>query len=155
MIPTGFVKLDKIPLTTTGTTKVDRRALPDPGNRRPNLDTSYVVPGTPLEAELASIWADILCIDRAGIHDNFFDLGGHSLAASRVISQIIQTFQLELPIKALFDSPTIAEMAAIIDQNRTKPAGAVEVSRMLGEVETMTDDEAEAAVKQLDREGKS
>jgi len=69
------------------------------------------VPGTPLEGALASIWADILSIDRVGIHDNFFDLGGHSLAASRVISQVIQIFHLELPIKALFDAPTIAEMA--------------------------------------------
>ena len=155
MIPAAFVQLDKIPLTATGTTKVDRRALPDPGNQRPNLDTSYVVPGTPLEAALASIWADILSIDRAGIHDNFFDLGGHSLAASRVISHVIQTFQLEVPIKALFESPTIAKMAAIIEQNRTNPAGDAEVARMLCEVETMTDEEAEAAVKQLGSEAKS
>ena len=155
MIPAGFVKLDKLPLTTTGTTKVDRRALPDPGNRRPNLDTSYVVPVTPLEEVLASIWADVLSIDQVGIHDNFFDLGGHSLAASRVISCVIQTFQLELPIKALFESPTIAKMAAIIEQNRTNLAGDAEVARMLSEVETMTDEEAEAAVKQLDKEAKS
>jgi amino acid adenylation domain-containing protein len=152
MIPSVFVFLEALPLING---KLDRKALPKPDGRRPDLGVPYAPPQTETERELSQIWSSILSIDRVGIHDNFFDLGGHSLAASRVISRVIQTFQLELPIIALFDSPTIAEMAAIIGQNRTKLASDVEVARMLGELETMTDEEAEAAVKQLDREGKS
>jgi acyl carrier protein len=104
---------------------------------------------------LERIWAEVLSLDRIGIHDNFFELGGHSLAALRIISRVIQALKLELPVKALFESPTIANMAATIEQNRMKPASDVEVARMLCELETMTDEEAEAAVEQLDREAKS
>ena len=80
---------------------------------------------------------------KVGIHDNFFDLGGHSLAAFRVISRVIQSFQLELPAKALFDAPTVAEMAAIITQNQTKQASHAEIAQMLSEVESMTEEEAQ------------
>jgi acyl carrier protein len=83
-----------------------------------------------------------------GIHDNFFDLGGHSLAASRVIARVIQTFQLELPVKALFNAPTVAGMAAIITQNELKQASNEGLVRMLCEVEAMTEEEAQ---KQLAR----
>jgi acyl carrier protein len=102
-----------------------------------------VEPTTEVEGKLAAIWTDVLSLDQVGIHDNFFDLGGHSLAASRVISRTIQTFQLELPVKALFDSPTVAEMAAIITQNQAKGAGDAELAQMLREVETMTEEEAQ------------
>ena len=153
MIPCDVITLDHFPLTATG--KVDRRALPDPGRSRPDLTVVYVAPGTPVERELARIWTEVLTLDRIGIHDNFFELGGHSLAALRIISRVIQALKLELPVKALFESPTIAKMAATIEQSRTKPAKDVEVARMLSEVETMTDEEAEAAVKLLVREAKS
>ena len=141
MVPALFVALNEFPLTPTG--KVNRHALPDPGKSRPNLATPLVEPTTEVEEKLANIWNDVLSLDQIGIHDNFFDLGGHSLAASRVIARLIQTFRLELPIKALFDAPTVAEMAAIITQNQTKQASDAELAQMLREVEAMTEEEAQ------------
>jgi len=141
MIPSAFVKLDTLPLTMNG--KVDRKALPEPKTNRPALSMSYVAPRTILEETLSQIWAEILSLDHVGIHDNFFDLGGHSLAATRVISRVIQTFQLELPLKALFDSPTVAEMAMIIALNETKIAEPEALASMLNEVEAMSEDETQ------------
>ncbi len=141
MIPELFVMLERLPMLPTG--KVDRRALPDPGNARPNLNSLYAAPATATEKQLTSIWSEVLSVNQVGIHDNFFDLGGHSLTASRVISRVIQTFQLELPVKALFDAPTIAGMAAIITQNQAKRASDAELTQMLREVEAMTEEEAE------------
>jgi amino acid adenylation domain-containing protein len=140
MIPSSFVLLDALPLTPNG--KVDRRALPDPDNARPNLDRAYKPPATTTEAQLTSIWSEVLSVDPVGVHDNFFDLGGHSLAASRVVSRVIQTFAVELPVKALFDAPTVAEMAAIVEQNQAKRASDENLAQMLREVEAITEDEA-------------
>ncbi|MDP2604350.1 MAG: AMP-binding protein, partial [Deltaproteobacteria bacterium] len=140
MIPTTFIAMDKLPLTGMG--KVDRRSLPFPDIERFKLKTPLVEPRTSQEVILAKLWAEVLSLDKVGIHDNFFDLGGHSLAASRVISRVIQTFQLELPVKALFDAPTVAEMAAIITQNQAKQGSDAELAQMLREVEAMTEDEA-------------
>jgi amino acid adenylation domain-containing protein len=141
MIPSVFVRLDAMPLTPNG--KIDRRALPEPEKTRPELTISYMAPQSELETRFAGIWREVLCLDRVGIHDNFFDLGGHSLAASQVISRVIQTFQLELPVKALFDAPTVAEMAAIITQHQAKRASEAELPQMLREVEAMTEEEAQ------------
>ncbi|MBI2230444.1 MAG: non-ribosomal peptide synthetase [Deltaproteobacteria bacterium] len=144
MIPTAFIMLEAFPRTPTG--KVDRRALPVPGNSRPELNTTYVAPRTPVEKELTQIWAEVLSLDQVGIHDNFFDLGGHSLTASRVVYRVIQTFQLELPVRLLFDSPTVAEMALVIAANWAKLATQDELERMLSEVEAMSDEEAQRRV---------
>ncbi len=89
------------------------------------------------------IWQAVLDVQPIGIHDNFFDLGGHSLAASRVISRVIQTFQLELPVKALFDAPTVAEMAKVIMQHQAEKAGEEKLASMLSEIEAMPEDEAQ------------
>ena len=144
MIPTAFIMLEAFPRTPTG--KVDRRALPVPGNSRPELNTTYVAPRTLVEKELTQIWAEVLSLDQVGIQDNFFDLGGHSLTASRVVYRVIQAFQLELPVRLLFDSPTVAEMALVIAANRAKLATQDELERMLSEVEAMSDEEAQRRV---------
>ena len=104
MVPSAFVTLDAFPLTPNG--KLDRNALPDP-----KLETGFVAPRTPTEEKLADIWRDVLGGQRAGIHDNFFDLGGHSLLATQVISRIRSAFEIALPFNALFEAPTIAELA--------------------------------------------
>jgi acyl-coenzyme A synthetase/AMP-(fatty) acid ligase/acyl carrier protein len=140
MIPAAFVTLDKLPLLSTG--KVDRSALPNPGNGRPELDTPYVAPRTEIEKQLWRIWTEVLGLGQLGVHDSFFDLGGDSLAAARVVSQVIKTFQLELPLKALFESPTVANMALVITQNQAKNVGEEELARMLREVEAISEDEA-------------
>jgi acyl-coenzyme A synthetase/AMP-(fatty) acid ligase/acyl carrier protein len=148
MIPTEFVLLDELPLMSTG--KIDRRALPDPDKQKPDPRTASVEPRRPIEQTLANIWAEVLLVPKVGLHDNFFDLGGHSLAASQVISRVIQTFQIELPVKALFDAPTVADMALIVEQNHTNRASQAELARMLSEVEAMTDLEAQQHLAPID-----
>jgi len=101
---------------------------------------------------LATIWTAVLSLDQEGLHDNFFDLGGHSLLATQVISRVINTFKVELPIKTLFDSPTVADMAMIITQNETKKAGQEELARMLTELEALSDEEAQRLLTQEMRE---
>jgi acyl carrier protein len=141
MIPRAFVMLATMPVTPTG--KLDRRALPVPDNSRSELNTLYVGPRNQIEEALAIIWADILELDQVGIHDTFFDLGGHSLKAMQVISRVMKAFKVELPIKFLLNSPTIAEMAVTITQNQAKRASDAELAEMLSEVEAMTEEEAQ------------
>ncbi|MEG3905890.1 amino acid adenylation domain-containing protein [Microcoleus sp. B4-C5] len=112
MIPAAFVMLDNLPLTPTG--KVDRRALPSP-ELRPDLELTFVSPRTPIEEILASIWACVLGIEQVGVHDNFFELGGHSLLATQVISRVCDTMSVELPLRSLFEAPTIAELASRVE----------------------------------------
>jgi amino acid adenylation domain-containing protein len=140
MIPSNFVLLDVLPLTSTG--KVDRRALPEPGSTRPEINTPYVPPRTALEQELAAIWAEVLSLDRVGALDSFFDLGGHSLAATRIVSQVIKRFRLELPLQSLFQSPTIAEMAAVITEHQARKIAEPELERILAELESISEEKA-------------
>jgi acyl carrier protein len=144
MVPAVFTFLRKLPLTATG--KVDRRALPDSTNSRPNLMTPYVEPRTTVERELVLIWGEVLSLREIGINDNFFDLGGHSLTAMRVVSRVITQFQLEIPLQSLFQSPTVAEMATLISQNQTKQASDTDLAQMLREVEAMTEEEAQRQI---------
>jgi hypothetical protein len=141
MIPSAFVFLDALPLTPNG--KVDRHALPAPAPARPQLDTPYVAPRTPIEQVLARIWAEVLGLDQVGIHDNFLDLGGNSLLAGQVISRVIRSFQVELPVRSLFESPTVADMAVVITQNQAAKVGQEELARMLAELESLSDEEAQ------------
>lgn len=141
MIPAAFVMLRAMPLTPTG--KVDRRALPDPGTFRPALDTPYAPPRTTVENELARAWAEVLSLEQIGIHDNFFDLGGHSLAATRIISHVIRRFQLELPIQSLFKAPTIAELAVVIAEHQENKVDEKELDQILNNLESLTHDEVQ------------
>jgi amino acid adenylation domain-containing protein len=126
MVPSAFVRLDTLPLTSNG--KVNRRLLPEPGSSRPELDNPFVAPGTLVEEKLASIWTEVLSLDQVGIHDNFFDLGGHSLAATRVVSQVIKQFQLEIPIQYFFHTPTVAGLANYIEKAPLSDYGTSDVS---------------------------
>jgi amino acid adenylation domain-containing protein len=113
MVPSAFVFLESLLLTPNG--KVDRRALPAPDENRPELKEAFVKPRTPVEELLAGIWAEVLKLEKVGIHDNFFDLGGHSLLGTKLIAQIQKDFQTDLPLRFLFESPTIAGLAARIE----------------------------------------
>jgi SAM-dependent methyltransferase/acyl carrier protein len=113
MIPSAFVFLDALPLTPNG--KVDRKALPDPDEIHPGVKASYVAPRTPTEKLIAGFFSEVLRIEKAGIHDNFFELGGHSLLATQLFSRIREAFQVDLPLRSLFESPTIKNLAEIIE----------------------------------------
>ncbi len=117
MVPSAFVSLDTLPLTSSG--KVNRRGLPAPDDSRPDLETHYVAPRNPIEQKLASIWAEVLGIEAIGIHDNFFSLGGHSLLVTRVNARISSELQVDLPLRKLFKAPTIAELACEIETLRS------------------------------------
>ena len=147
MVPSDFVFLESLPLTPNG--KVDRLAFPAPDRSRPELEVAYAAPRSDIETLLAKIWAEVLDIDLVGIHDNFFDLGGHSLAASRVISRVIQSFKLVLPVRALYDAPTVARMAEVVKQNHVHRADDAELEQMLRQVETMTEEEAQRDVAKM------
>ena len=113
MVPAAFVQLDEFPLTGSG--KVDRQALPAPDQSRPVLEEEFVAPRNQLEESAAQIWREILELERVGIHDNFFDLGGNSLSAMQIIAKVTNTFDVYLPLHSLFDTPTIAGLAQQIE----------------------------------------
>jgi acyl carrier protein len=141
MMPAAFVALDALPVNPNG--KVDRRSLPEPANTRPDVSTLYVAPRTPMEEELARIWGEVLCVDRVGIHDNFFDLGGHSLAATRVVSRVIRSLGVDMRAQSLLQAATVADMAAAILQAKVKTIGQEDAASILSELEALTDEEAQ------------
>jgi acyl carrier protein len=138
MVPASLVRLDAMPLTPNG--KLDRARLPQPGDS--GLDReAYHAPRNPMEARLCEIWQAVLGVQRVGIHDNFFVLGGDSLTIPRLVNRIHEELpgeRVRIPIKAVFDGPSVAAMAEFIE--------AVEISATLGsrrrEMETMDDMES-------------
>ncbi|MCP4656984.1 MAG: amino acid adenylation domain-containing protein, partial [bacterium] len=113
MVPSAFVFLDALPLTSGG--KVDRRALPAPEWRHDEM-SDLVAPRTQVEELLADVWAEILGLDRVGVDDNFFELGGHSLLATQVTSRVREAFGVELPLRRLFEAPTVGGLALSIQE---------------------------------------
>jgi SAM-dependent methyltransferase/acyl carrier protein len=118
MVPAAFISMDSLPLTPNG--KLDRRALPAPDSSRPATKSTFVIPRTWTEERLSAIWTQLLGIERVGAYDNFFELGGHSLLAIRVLSRLREAFDVELPLRAFFESPTIAGMAELIEEARSR-----------------------------------
>jgi acyl carrier protein len=135
MVPSAFIFLESLPLTPNG--KVDRRALPAPDQTH-QVANAFAAPRTPVEEMLAGIWADVLQLERVGIHDNFFDLGGHSLLATQVISRACETFCIEIPLRALFEGPTVAALAVKITAD-----SVLEKMTDLADVESLSEEEAQ------------
>ncbi|MFF2900130.1 amino acid adenylation domain-containing protein [Streptomyces sp. NPDC057966] len=109
MIPAAFVTLERLPLTANG--KVDRAALPVPDHQRPDLGREYTAPRNAVERTVTAVWQELLGIERVGVHDNFFQLGGHSLLATQVASRLRKALRVDVPVRAVFDSPTPAQLA--------------------------------------------
>jgi len=142
MIPSAFSMVDSFPLTPNG--KVDRAALPEPDLSFATGRQAYTAPRTRLEETLRGIWADVLAIDNLGVDDNFFALGGHSLIATRLISRLRDAFRVELALRAIFDHPTIAELARAVEeaQECTRTSKAPVVARLPREQHSVSVDAA-------------
>ncbi len=123
MQPSAFVAVKELPRTPSG--KIDRKALPAPDVKRPELDVAFVAPQTQVQKTLANVWADLLAIDRVGIDDNFFDLGGNSLLSIQAVAQL-EGHGLKLPIVKLYQHPTVRACAAFLEGD----AGAIAPSEM-------------------------
>ncbi|WP_292768135.1 non-ribosomal peptide synthetase [Nostoc sp. NOS(2021)] len=115
MVPAVFVILDSLPLTPNG--KVDRRHLPACDRTRPDLEETFVAPRNPIEQTLAVIWGQLLALEQIGVNDNFFYLGGHSLIATQILSRVREVFQVELSFNHIFENPSIASLAQLIEQH--------------------------------------
>jgi amino acid adenylation domain-containing protein/FkbM family methyltransferase len=137
MLPDAFVLLDALPLTANG--KVDRAALPPP-HAAPAI--AHVAPRSPTERRLAELWCEVLGTERAGIDDNFFERGGHSLLAARLVMRVRDAFGVELPIHQLFETPTIAGLAGPIGRLRQEREPPQRMAELLARLEEMSDDEA-------------
>jgi amino acid adenylation domain-containing protein len=120
MVPRSFVSLTTIPLTSNG--KVDRRALPAPPLPSPEADADFALPRTPEEARITMVWADVLSLPKVGTHDNFFEIGGTSLLAVRILSRLRSVFRVELPLSALLAAPTIEQLARFIQEAESAAA---------------------------------
>ena len=123
MVPSAFVILKALPLTPNG--KVDRRALPAPQGERPQMEAAYEMPQTDAELLIAAIWQEILHVEQVGIHDNFFDLGGHSLLMVQIHGKLQNIFPQELSMVGMFKYPTIHSLAKRLSQNLSKKSNSL------------------------------
>jgi amino acid adenylation domain-containing protein len=162
MIPSTFVLLDGLPLTPNG--KVDRRKLPLSEQIRPEMERSCVAPRTPVEKMLAAIWVEILGLQQVGVEDNFFHLGGHSLLAMQLVSRIRNTLHVELPLRRLFESPTIVGLAqAIAGLQEAQPASPTESTeaiprarqRLSIDIDQLSDAEVDSMLSGISAKGEA
>ncbi|MET0647784.1 MAG: amino acid adenylation domain-containing protein [Pyrinomonadaceae bacterium] len=113
MLPAAYVSLNSLPVTSNG--KVDRRALPAPQEIAAE-GSAYVAPRSLGEELMASLWREVLSVERPGVHDNFFRIGGDSLLATRLVSRVRKAFQVELPVHSIFEAPTVAEFTQVVER---------------------------------------
>jgi amino acid adenylation domain-containing protein len=149
MTPAHFVLLSEVPRSPGG--KVYRGALPRPDYTSPAIDEIVVEPRTTTEVAIARIWAEVLQLDRVGVHANFFDLGGHSLMATRLISRVRAELQVELPLRTLFEAPTVAGLASEI--TRRDEQAQADQALLLQELEGLSEDDAQRLLLGELREG--
>ena len=116
MVPSVYVLIDDLQLTSSG--KIDRRALPAPDRSRPELEEIFVAPRSQSEELVAGIWSNVLGVERIGVYDSFFELGGHSLLVVQIVSRIREVFEVELAVRSLFETPTIAGLTELIETIR-------------------------------------
>lgn len=142
MHPSAYVLLDELPLTPNG--KLDRRALPAPDAPDAAAQRSYVPPQTPLEKQLAEIWEAVLGRERIGLYDNFFDLGGHSLLTTQIVSRVRTVLGVTLSLRTFFETPTIAGQASAITALHLEQEDTQTMEALLSELEHLSEEEARA-----------
>jgi acyl carrier protein len=142
MIPSHYVFLAALPLTPNG--KLNRKALLAPLDQEVENELTYVAPRTPIEEKLAEIWVNLLGVSQVGIHDNFFELGGHSLLATRMISHLREVTNVELSLRFLFESPTIAEIALFVVQHQLTVKQDHELEELLAGLEQLSEVELQS-----------
>jgi amino acid adenylation domain-containing protein len=142
MLPAAFVVASEFPRTPNG--KIDRKALPAPDGARPELGSEYVEPETPLQQELARIFAQALGVERVGLRDDFFELGGHSLLAARLLGEVREAFDVELQLQSLFLKPTVENVASIVEQSKQGGHGDADERKLEALLEGLSDDEVDA-----------
>jgi acyl carrier protein len=153
MIPSVFVFLDSLPLTSRG--KVDRRVLPEPDQSSPELECDFVAPRTPIEKSMAEIWREVLKLERIGVKDNFFSLGGHSLLAMQVVYRVEKQFRLEVPLRVLFKNPTLEQLARFVHDRCAANEYGENVEGILSEIEALSDDAAWSLLGDKNRLGQA
>ncbi|VAW42374.1 Polyketide synthase modules and related proteins [hydrothermal vent metagenome] len=136
MVPAIVMLLDAMPLTPSG--KINRRGLPEPDQSARAVEQEFIAPRTAVESIVAKVWAEILEVERVGVEDNFFDLGGHSLLATQVISRLKTSFKTNLPLRSLFESPTVEELADEIVALEKQPGQAEKIAAVLKKLGNMT-----------------
>jgi len=148
MLPSVFVTIKELPLTPNG--KVDRRALPEPEQTGDEIGASFIAPRTAMEEMVAEIWRETLGIKQVGVESNFFDLGGHSLLATRVMSQIRERCGVELPLRVLFEAPTVAALAGKLEATQPKETELGRILSMLENMENISEEEVTALLAQTE-----
>lgn len=159
MIPTAIVMLPEFPLTPSG--KFDRRALPKPETSRDELGSEFIAPRNEIEEKLAALVSELLHVERVGVNDNFFELGGHSLLATQFMSRITETFCIEMPLMAIFEQPTVAQLAQRVEEITRSGGPAVEEIEkldrgdvnfidMLAELDSLSAEEVQALLSEND-----
>ena len=142
MLPSAFVVLEALPMTRGW--KLDRSALPPPDDSYQVSAATYLAPRSPVESTLAAMWAKLLGVKQVGINDNFFELGGHSLLATRLGSQIERAFNTEIPLRSIFESPTVAGLAVEIGKRQIENADADDVATMMERLQQLSEVEVKA-----------
>jgi amino acid adenylation domain-containing protein len=150
MIPSAFVILSSLPLTSNG--KIDFEKLPVPESSRESSAQPFEQARTPVEEKLANIWREVLNVAQVGIRDNFFDLGGHSLLLTKLANRVHDTFRVRLPLRVIFDLPTIERMGQAIVEEQVKGADKVTVNHFLSKLSEMTPEQVSEFLKR--QEGK-
>ena len=145
MLPTWFVLLNSLPLTSTG--KIDRRALPAPTNENLGPEQEYFAPRTPTEEIVGAIFAELLQRNRMGILDNFFESGGHSLLAVQLASRLRETFQVEVSLRRIFENPTVAGVAAALLEKEDERLRVERTAELMAKLAAISDDQAETMLK--------
>ena len=144
MIPAAFVQLTRLSMTSSG--KIDRRGLPEARHSRDALDVPYAAPQNQLETVLGRFWCEVLQLEKLGSADDFFALGGDSLLANAIVSRVNQLFALAQPLKTLFATPTVAQLAAWITAQERSPGAAAECARLLLEIDGMAPEQINRAL---------